>query len=77
MTFLNLLYNRMVLACFGFIYRIVHIYTDNGFVCGNGNNIKFVYVLKFLFLRKSGTRHTRKLVVQSEEVLEGDCGECF
>ena len=61
---------RVKFSLFGFIDHVVFIYTRNRLVCGYFNNVQLVYFLEFRLLGHGGTRHTRKLVVKAEEVLE-------
>ena len=63
---------RVKFSLFGFIDHVVFIYTRNRLVCGYFNNVQLVYFLEFRLLCHGGTRHTRKLVVKAEEILEGN-----
>ena len=39
----------------------------------NLHNIQLINFAEFFFLRHCGTRHTRKLIIQTEIILKGDC----
>ena len=67
----NLVYNRVKLCAFGFINHVIFVHTGNRLVGGNFNNVELINLLKFGFFGHGGTRHTRKLGVKAEEVLEG------
>ena len=69
--------NCVELSSFGLVNRVGQVLTDNRLVCRNFNNVKLVDFLKFLGLCLSSTRHTRKLFVKSEVVLERDCSKSF
>ena len=63
---------RVEFSLFGFVNHVVFVYARNRLVCGYFNNVQLVYFLELRFFCHSGTRHTRKLVVKAEEVLEGN-----
>ena len=70
MIFMNLCSNRFELCSLGAIDKIVFIDTNNWFVRWNLNHIESINLLEFLCLGKCRTGHTRKLVVEAEEILE-------
>ena len=75
MALYDLIDDSCILALFCSIYLIVVVYTDNGLVCGNSDNIKLVDLLELVFLGHGSTCHTGELCVETEEVLEGDGSE--
>ena len=73
----NVVDNRVKFSLFGFINRVIFINTGDGFVGGYFYNIKSINFLKFGFFGHGSTRHTRKLVIKAEEILEGDGSKSF
>ena len=62
----------LVLASFRSIYGILQVISDNRLVGRDDNNVHVVNVSEFPFLRLGGTRHSRKLLIHSEIVLQCD-----
>ena len=77
MNLYNFLYDGLVLALFGEIDDVVVILPGKRPVGGNFHNIEVVNILKLGFLGFGGARHTGKLRIHTEIVLEGDGGERF
>ena len=77
MTFDYLINNSVVLSVYVLVNAVGVIHSDHGTVCGNFNNVKPVNFTELHFLGKSSTRHTRKLGIHSEIVLEGDRSKCL
>ena len=67
---LHLVADRLQLAAHILVDLILVILAYNGLVCGNFDNVKGVYLTKLVLLRHSRTRHTRQLLIQTEEILE-------
>ena len=77
MAFLNLLYCGEEFTMLVLIYPVLSVNSYNRLICGDFDNVEAINTSEFGFLRHSGTGHTGKLRVKTEEVLEGDCGEGF
>ena len=74
-AFLYLLDGGAELGLFGLVHHIRVIYTDNGLVCGYLDDIQLVYLPEFVLLGHGCTGHAGELVIQAEEILEGDGGK--
>ena len=72
---LYLRHNGAQLACLGLVHGVGVVYSYHRLVGRYGNAVEFVYLLKFLLLCKRSTGHTGEFVIQSEKVLECDCGK--
>ena len=68
----DLLNDREELAFFGAEDRVGVVLADDLFVGRDLDDVKLVDLLELLFLGLGGTGHAGQLVVQTEEVLEGD-----
>ena len=77
MCFLDLLNDVLVFRSFRLENNIGQILADKRLVCGDFNNIQFVDFAEFLRFGGCRTRHTGKLFVKAEIVLEGDGGKRF
>ena len=75
MVFLNFGSDSFEFCSFRTINEVVFIDTNNRFVRWNLNNVQSVNLLEFFCFGEGGTRHTGELVVEAEEVLEGNCSE--
>ena len=75
MALFNLTDYRLVLALFVLIYLILVVNSCYRLVGRYLYNVKCINLSEFGFFRHSRTCHTGQLVVQSEEVLEGDGSE--
>ena len=76
-TFLYLVDNGGKFRGFGLIDEVVIVLPYHRLVGRNLNNIKGIYLLELLALGHGGSRHTGKLFVESEIVLEGYCRKSF
>ena len=72
---LHLLYDGPVLARLVLIDHIAVVYTNHRLVGGNFHHVQRVNSGKFLFLGQGGTGHAGELVIQPEEILEGNGSE--
>ena len=70
MPSLNFLNNSTILTTFTRIKKIRCIHSYNWLISRNRNNIHIININKFLFLCLSRTRHTRKLIIHSKQILE-------
>ena len=75
MVFMNLSSNRLKLGSFSAIDKIVFIDTNDWLVRWNLNYIERINLLELFCLSKCRTGHTGKLIVKTEEVLEGNSCE--
>ena len=74
-AFLDLPDDRAVFAGFGLIDDIRVVDTDDGLVCRDLHDVQIVDAGEFLLLGQRRAGHAGELVVQAEEILEGDGGE--
>ena len=72
-AFADLVDYRVILACHGFVNKVVHITAHDGLVCGYFNDVEAVYLTKLRFFGERRTGHAGKLFVHSEVILEGYC----
>ena len=63
---------RFIFSIYGFINGIGVIDSRDGLVRRNYNDIQRVNIVKFAFFRKRRTRHSGKLAIHAEKVLECD-----
>ena len=70
-AFFNQRYNSFILFGCRPINLIMEIFSHTAFMCGNFNNIETIYIGKFAFFCHGCSRHTRKLRIESEIILEG------
>ena len=75
MTLLYLLDNGIEFTLFGLEDNIGVVYSCNRLVSRHLDNVKTVYLPELVLLGERSTRHTRKLFVKSEIVLEGDSSD--
>ena len=71
----HLLDNGPVLARLGLVHHVRMVHPDHRLVGGNLHHIQLVNGGKFLFFRQRRTGHAGELVIQPEEVLEGNGGQ--
>ena len=71
-AFLHLLGDGTELACLGFVHHVGVVNADDGAVGGNLHHVQLINGLKFLLLGQGSAGHAGELVVQAEEILEGD-----
>ena len=71
----NVVDDGVELCSFGLVDDIIHILTDDRLVGGDLNNVKIIYLSELGLLGHGGTRHTRKLGIKTEEILEGNGGQ--
>ena len=72
MSFLSCLKDGIELLSFGLINRILKVFSDNGFIGGNGDDIHSVDFPELCFLGESGTGHAGLFLEEVKEVLECD-----
>ena len=72
-----LLNNCLVFALDGAVNSIVVIQANHRLIGGDLDNVKRINFTEFIFFGQSGTRHTRKLAIHTEVVLEGDGSKCL
>ena len=66
-----------ILFLLGLVDAVVHVNTCHRLVGGYCHDIELVYVPELACFGFGRTGHTCKLVIHTEVVLEGDCGECL
>ena len=71
----DLLDHRSVLAFLALVDEVGFIKTHHRLVRRDRYDLELVDLVEFLGLGECGTGHARELVVEAEEVLEGDRGE--
>ena len=76
-TFLHLTDDGTELAHLGFIHRVGTVLADYRTVGGDFHHVQIVNGFKFFFLRQCCTGHTGKLIIKTEEILEGNGGKGF
>ena len=77
MAFHNLFDDRVEFCIFRFINDIRIIFSDNGLIRWNFDDVELVNFAELIFLRHGGTGHTGKLFIQPEKVLKGNGGQRF
>ena len=71
----DLLHHRTILAFLALVDEVGFIKSNHRLVCRDRHNLELVDLVEFLGLGECSTRHARELVVEAEEILEGDRGE--
>ncbi len=77
MTGFDLFYNCAVLALHTAVNGVRAVQTNHRLIGWNFHHVQSVYFTELVFLCQCRTRHTRKLTVHTEIVLEGDGCKCF
>ena len=72
---LDLVHDGHILALLVFEHHVGMILAHNGPVGGDLHHVQPVDGAKFLLLGQSGTGHAGQLIIQAEEILEGDGGK--
>ncbi|MBA7635971.1 hypothetical protein ES703_43584 [subsurface metagenome] len=75
MKLLYLTRHRPVLGFFVFVNLVRIVLPNHRFMGGYNHYVQLVYLVKFLRLGKSGTRHSRQLLIHPEVVLNGNGGK--
>ena len=75
MIFFNFSGNSFELGSFSTIDEVIFIDTGNLFVRRNLNYVEGINLLELFGFSEGSTSHTGELVIETEEVLEGNCGE--
>ena len=71
-TLFDFIGNGIELGIDGSVNQVVHIFADDGFVRRDCRNTQLVDLTELGILGHGGTRHARKLVVQTEIILQRD-----
>ena len=66
--------NCRIFFALRFVDTVVHIVSDDRFICRDHHHIQFVYIPKLSSFGFSGTGHTGKFVIHSKIILQSDCG---
>ena len=71
----NFLGNRSELGRFGFVDQILSINPTNQAVGGNLEDVEVIDLAELFGFGGCRPSHARELIVESEQILEGDCGQ--